>query len=57
MATVLGNTEGTEYQELYLESTRKQNKLLDLEIEMKEVKLEIQRLQLEGIKNQNQNPG
>jgi len=46
MNTVLGNTEDNEYQILSLEAMRKRNKLLDLEIEMKEVDLKIQKTEL-----------
>lgn len=38
-----GNTEANEYQRLSLEATKKRNKLLDLEIEAKELELEIRR--------------
>lgn len=48
-----GSTVEVEYSKLHLDSTRKQNRLLDLEIEMKKVLLEIQRLQLEEIKYKN----
>lgn len=42
----LATTENTEWKELHLEATKKQNTLLDLEIEMKKVQLEIQKVQL-----------
>ena len=45
--TCRGNAVEEEYSKLHLESTRKQNKLLDLEIEMKEVALERNKVALQ----------
>ena len=41
-----GNAVEGEYSKLHLESTKKQNKLLDLEIERKEVELNILKIEL-----------
>ena len=41
-----GNAVEEEYGKIHLDSTRKQNELLDLEIEMKKVQIEIQKLDL-----------
>jgi len=49
-----GSTQEVEREKLYLETTKKQNKLLDLEIEMKKVLLEIQKVELRRL-NENQN--
>ena len=49
MNTELGNTEDNEYQILSLDATRKRNKLLDLEIEMKEVELKMKKVELKQL--------
>lgn len=41
-----GTIQEVEREKLYLEATRKQNELLDLEIEMKKVQIEIQKIDL-----------
>ena len=44
-----GSTEEVESAKLYLDATKKQNKLLDLEIEMKEVELKIKKVELKQL--------
>ncbi len=44
-----GNAVEEEYSKLHLESTRKQNELLDLEIEKKKVELEILKVHFENL--------
>ena len=44
-----GNTEELEYAKLNLDAMRKQNKLLDLEIEMREVELKMKKVELKQL--------
>ena len=41
---VLGNTEDVEWKKVHLETARKQNELLDLQIEMQKVELEMRKV-------------
>jgi len=47
---ILGTTENTEWQKVHLESQRKQNELMDLEIEMKKIELEKRKFELKCLK-------
>ena len=44
-----GSREEVECEKLYLEATKKRNKLLDLEIEMKEVELKVKKAELKQL--------
>jgi hypothetical protein len=45
-----GNTQEVECEKLYLEATKKRNKLLDLDIEINEVELETKKVELKQLK-------
>lgn len=51
--TTLGNTVGTGFRKLQLEAQKKQNKLLDLQIEMQEINIKRAKVSLDLLKHDN----